>query len=70
MGLSQVELNRPSKQGDFCRSQSTDNEIISIQECQNYLKKYNLSDQRVTTIKDSLIGIVNSAIDSYLEEFK
>lgn len=69
MGLSQTESKRTNEEGDFC-FQSTDNEIISVKECQSYLKKYNLSDQRVLTIKDSLIGIVNSAIDSYLEEFK
>lgn len=51
-------------------SEEGSSELISNDECNYYLGRYELSDQRVTSIKDNLIGIVDSVFSSYLEEFK
>ncbi len=51
-------------------AQSKDSKIISAEECQKYLGKYKLTDERITTIKDSLVGIIDSIINSYIEDFK
>jgi len=49
---------------------STDNrEVISVDECRAYLRKYNLSDQEIERIRNSLVGIVESTISSYLSDF-
>ena len=47
-----------------------DNEIITNEECKKCLGKYDLTDQRISVIKDNLIGIVDSILNTYLEEFK
>lgn len=44
-------------------------ELVSVEECKQCLKKYNLPDDQVLQIKDNLIGIVDSIINSYLDEF-
>ena len=48
----------------------SNSDIISDEECRSFLIKYDFSDQRISEIKDSLIGIVDSIFNSYLEEFK
>ena len=45
------------------------NELVSLEECKRQLAKYNLSDEQVSQLKNSLIGIVDSIINSYLDEF-
>ena len=44
-------------------------DLVSFDECQKHLEKYNLPDDQVLKIKNSLEGIVNSIINSYLNEF-
>jgi hypothetical protein len=44
-------------------------ELVSLEECKRQLAKYNLSDEQVSQLKNSLIGIVDSIINSYLDEF-
>lgn len=43
--------------------------LISLEECKKYLEKYALNDQRIISIKNNLIGIVDSVINSYLDDF-
>ncbi len=67
------EQKIPTYTNDPCNPYQPDDingEFISIQECKKYLEEYNLSDKRIIEIKDNLIGIINCAINSYLEEFK
>ena len=45
-------------------------EIITTEECKKCLGKYDLTDQRISAIKDNLIGVVDSLINSYLEDFR
>ena len=47
-----------------------EDEVISCKECKKYLKKYDLSDERILAIKDNMIGVIDSLINSYLEDFK
>jgi|GEM_PF-925437 len=44
-------------------------EIIPLKECKKYLQKYNLSDERIREIRNSLIGLVDGIINSYLDSF-
>jgi hypothetical protein len=44
-------------------------ELVSLEECKRQLAKYNLSDEQVSQLKNSLIGIVDNIINSYLNEF-
>ncbi len=44
-------------------------EIISTEECKKYLGKFDLTDQRIIEIKNSLIGLVDGTINSYLDSF-
>jgi len=45
-------------------------QALSTQECKNRLGKYGLSDKRIESIRNNLIGILDSIINSYVEEFK
>lgn len=56
--------------GLVCTQEPTYNDIISITECKNYLGSQELSDEKVKDMKNNLVGIVNSVINFYLEDFK
>lgn len=43
--------------------------LVSLEECKQQLAKYNLSDEQVIQLKNGLIGIVDSIINLYLDEF-
>ncbi|MDO8513402.1 MAG: hypothetical protein Q7S37_02775 [bacterium] len=45
------------------------NEVISINECKQYLSVFDLSDQKIFEIRNTLIGIAGKSIDSYLDNF-
>jgi len=44
-------------------------DIITEEECQKFLAKYNLSKVQMDDVKNSVIGIVNTIITGYLERF-
>ena len=44
--------------------------IISVEECKKYLGDFELSDENAKDIKNNLVGIVNSVISIYLEDFR
>lgn len=46
------------------------NTVVSLEECQKYLRKYKLTDERIFSIRDNLEGIIGNIINSYIEEFK
>jgi len=48
-------------------SNFTEEEVISLSECRKYCKRLAISDQRMIEISNSLVGIVDSIINSYLE---
>ena len=49
---------------------SADNDIISLKECRAYFKDSDVSDSMVKTMRNNLVGIVDSVINTYLEEFR
>lgn len=51
-------------------AEAKNGELITTQECKKYLGKFKLDDEKAEAIKDNLVGIVDSIINSYLEKFK
>ncbi|MFA4996435.1 MAG: hypothetical protein WC536_04825 [Patescibacteria group bacterium] len=43
--------------------------LISLEECKKFIGKYDLSDQKVMLMRNTLIGIADKTISSYLNEF-
>ena len=70
MGLSKRYSTKTRKAKAAAASEIIDDPIITTKECQGYLEKYGLDDQRITTFRNSLVGIVDSILNSYIEEFE
>ena len=45
-------------------------DIISVAEFKEYFKDQELSEDKAKEMKNNLVGIVNSVINFYLEDFK
>lgn len=69
MALEQTKTSQNSS-GLSCALKSSEDEVITVEECKQYIGKYELSDERISTIKNNLIGIVDTVLNTYLEEFK
>jgi hypothetical protein len=39
-------------------------------ECDKYLEKYNLSEERMSLLKSGLVGLVDSILNAYLDTYK
>lgn len=65
-----MELKQIQYDNSKDNNSSFDNEVITIEECKQYFGKFELSDQRITDIKNNLVGIVDSVINSYLDNFR
>lgn len=70
-----MELNKPqvktSKKSHIsCAPMVSGDGIMSLEECKKLLGEYNLTDQRILDIRNNLIGIVDSVLNTYLEGFK
>ena len=48
----------------------TDNEIISLQECRDYFKSISVPESMIKIVRNNLVGVVDSVINTYLEEFR
>ncbi len=46
------------------------NEIISIEECKGYFSGSNLPNEKIKSIRNNLVGVVDSIINAYLEDFR
>lgn len=44
-------------------------ELISLEECKAFVGEFSLADERVLLLRNSMIGIINSALNAYLENF-
>lgn len=44
-------------------------EVITLEECKGYIGKYDLTDQRILEIRNTVIGIVDSALNSYVKNY-
>jgi hypothetical protein len=69
-----MNLDRQPINGKIANTLSTPksatNEVVSFEECKKYFDKYNLDDQRITEIKNNLVGIVDKIMNSYLDNFR
>ncbi len=70
MQLFETQSNSPKDIITSSNYECDSDKIISNEECRKYLGKYNLTDERILAIKDNLIGIVDSILNAYLEDFK
>ena len=52
------------------QAKSLEKGVISIDECKKYLSKYNLSDTQIANLRNCIIGIADSVINTYLDEFE
>jgi len=63
-------LGNTDKGTFICTQKPAFDDIISVAECKEYLGNQELSDKKVTDIKNNLIGIIDSVINSYLDDFR
>lgn len=70
MELNQIKQIKPEVDRVFCTHKSSDSEVMSTKECKQYFEKFELTDKRITDIKNNLIGIVNKIINSYFDDFR
>lgn len=42
-------------------------EIISLEECKQYIGEFPLTDQRIIDIRNNMIGIVDQILNTYLK---
>lgn len=54
----------------FDSQEQVANEMISIEECKQFVAKFDLSDQKVGEIRNYMIGVIDKTINSYLDNFK
>lgn len=45
-------------------------ELISLEECKGFVGGFSLPDERVLLLRNSMIGIINSLLNAYLENFE
>ena len=68
--LNKTKSSGLQKGGLFCARKLADNEIISLRECQDYFKGSNVSESMIKIVRNNLVGVVDSVINTYLEEFR
>jgi len=68
--LNLTQQNSLQASGLSCVSKPIDDEIISDKECKQFFGKFELSDKRMIEIKNNLIGVVNSIVNTYLDDFR
>lgn len=67
MELNQAQLEFSKRPGLPKTQQPAVTEVISLEECKRFIGNFELSDKRILEIRNNLIGIVDSAINTYLE---
>ncbi len=53
---------------NFDIPRDSDASSISVDDCRKILDKYELTDQQLSLIKNSIIGIADSIISNYIDE--
>lgn len=43
-------------------------EVISLDECRQCLGEFQLSDEKILAIRNNLVGIIDSLLNSYIED--
>lgn len=54
---------------DFDIPRDLDDVSISIEDCRKILQNYDLTDEQLSLIRNSIIGIADSVINSYIDEY-
>ncbi len=54
---------------DFDIPLDLDDVSISIEDCRKILQNYDLTDEQLSLIRNSIIGIADSVINSYIDEY-
>jgi hypothetical protein len=65
-----ISVEDTNKGSLVCTQKPVLNDIISVAECKEYLGNCELTDNKVNDIKNNLIGIIDSVINSYLDGFR
>lgn len=65
-----IELNKKGRSVLKTGRLPADNEIISIKECRGYFNSSKVSDKAIRIIRNNLVGVVDSLINTYLEDFR
>jgi len=71
MGKSNSNTTALSKPSGFSSTKNlSKEELVSAEEFKKHLGKFKLSDKVMANLKNNIIGIVNTAIDTYLDDFR
>ena len=68
--LNQTQSSGFKKGSLSCAQKPADKEIISIRECRSYFGGSDVSDSMIKIVRNNMVGVVDSVINTYLEEFR
>lgn len=63
--LQPIKERKPSSLTNTKKSSTQ--EIISLEECKQYVGEFQLSDRRIIEIRNNMIGIIDQVINAYLK---
>lgn len=61
-------MNTP--QLTFTPLELPNDEVISVAECKRFIGKFNLEEARVEEIRNNMIGLINSILNTYIDNFE
>lgn len=71
MELTTLQPDTTSKSSSQCGTNKlVTKEVISLEECKQYIGAFPLPDQRILEIRNNMIGIVEKVIGAYLKDFE
>lgn len=70
MELDQKQIGSLRTVEFSCANNTGAEEIIPKDECEELLVDFNLSDQKVSEIKNVMIGLANGVVGLYLDNFE
>ena len=65
---SHIKVIEKQNSLNFDIPRETDQNSISVDDCRKILHKFNLTDDQLSMIKNSIIGIADSIISNYIDE--
>jgi len=65
-----LQPENTQKIAPFRAPKSANNEIISLEECKKYIGEFQLSDERILEIRNNMVGIIDSILNAYIENFE
>lgn len=70
METTPLQPENIQKMAPFRAPKSPNNEIISLEECKKYIGEFQLSDERILEIRNNMVGIIDSILNAYIENFE